>query len=77
MIMLPIYHALKNIGAEIDNHYSDLHVKADPKVVAVLSEYKMAKKTKVFRSRIDGSLWYEIPFAFLPWWEKQEERSSR
>ena len=55
---------------EIDSHESDLYVKITPASIAILKLYDVSTAT-VFRSQIDGGMWYDIPFMFDPWWERR------
>lgn len=50
------------------NWTSDLHCKVTKDTMRVIDQYKYRHFVKVFHSAIDGTLWYEIPFAFTPWW---------
>jgi len=72
---MSLYERLKNAGADIDNHYSDLYVKKTPKVDNII---KQAKKDGLvfdtgsyFRNNIDNELWIDIPFMYDPYWEKR------
>ena len=64
------YAELLAIGAELDNHESDLYAKASPEVLAVVKDTGWNFTT--FRSQIDGKLWLDIPFAYLPFWERKQ-----
>lgn len=48
---------------------SELQVKATDEVDELLHRYEYAHQVFAFRDMIDGELWYEIPFAYKPWWE--------
>jgi len=63
---MTLYDELVKIGAEIDNHESDLYVRAmaPVKQILVCRGYTI----KSFISEVDGKLWYEIPFGYDPWW---------
>jgi len=58
---------------EIDHHYSDLYVKVSLKSKRILEEYQKECKVRVFASTFkanDGTgLWYDIAFAYDPFWE--------
>ena len=49
---------------EIDHWYSDLYLKVTPISDRLVERYEYRHIITIFRSQIDGSLWYEIPFAF-------------
>lgn len=54
---------------EIDHHYSDLYLKVTPISKKLVDEYEWRGNVTVFRDQIEGKLWYEIPFAFTPYYE--------
>jgi len=63
------------------HHESDLYVKVDPASRRVLREMlddkRLVNSPELF-SAVDGSgLWYQISFAYDPWWEKKMELSSK
>ena len=53
------------------NWTSDLQCKVTKDTTAVIERYKYKHLVTTFRSAIDGTLWYEIPFAYTPWWEER------
>lgn len=57
-------------GVEIDHHESDLYVKVTPESRKIVDAYEFRCNVTTFRSRIDGTTWYDIPFAFDPFWIK-------
>lgn len=69
-----LYDALKAAGCETGNHESDLYVKATPEAEAILKAHGKtpgAWGCESFISNIDKTRWYDIPFAYKPWWEKR------
>ena len=54
---------------QIGSWTSDLQCKVMKDTTAVIDRYKYKHLVTTFRSAIDGTLWYEIPFAYTPWWE--------
>jgi len=69
---MAIYHDLKIAGVPLDNHESDLYALVVPASTAIVERYEHRANVRTFRSQLDGALWYDIPFAFLPWWEKRQ-----
>ena len=59
---------------DIDNHYSDLYVRATPQNTELLKRYYEAngvnRLPKKFHSKLDNDEWYDIPFAYNPYWEE-------
>ena len=62
-----IFKAIVAANVPRDHHESDLYVKATLEARAILAQYEHSFTS--FRNQIDGSLWFDIPFAFDPWWE--------
>lgn len=69
--MLNIYERLKAAGVPIDHHESDLYAKVTPESTAIVADYKWKTNTRTFVSQTDNALWYEIPFAYQPYWEQR------
>ena len=70
-----LYEAIKKAGIQIQNHYSDLYFPVTPESVAILAQYPAAKRiATTFTNQVEGGLWYEVPFAFRPYWEERKSR---
>jgi hypothetical protein len=67
-----LYERLKAAGVPLDSHCSDLYAKITPAATAIIVEWQRANKTNVsiFRSLLDNDVWYDIPFAYDPYWTK-------
>lgn len=69
-----LYHALKEINAEIESHESDLYVKKTPEVTNIINQFKENGanfSVGSFVSQIDNAVWYDIPFEYIPFWESK------
>jgi hypothetical protein len=62
-----LYDELKELGAELDSHESDLYVKSSPEVDDFLNEWDLSMSR--FRSQVDGCWWWDLPFMYEPWWQ--------
>jgi hypothetical protein len=66
-----IFEAVKRLGIEYDNHCSDLYI---PRTAQTLELCKNFGKTGVsampFVNQLNGKIWLDIPFAYIPYWEK-------
>ena len=72
-----IYDALKEANVPLDSHYSDLYAEATPDAVRIIGEYRREGKigpVSTFKSNIDGKRWYDIPFAYAPYWDAVAEK---
>ena len=67
---MSLYSELLQAGVPLSNHESDLYAKATPAAREIIRRHRPSS-VSVFTSQIDGALWYDVPFAYLPWWEKR------
>jgi hypothetical protein len=70
--MNTLYQDLVLLGVPIDSHESDLYVVASPEVSALIEKHGLCKTT--FRHEVLKTIWYDVPFAFDPWWEVRRPR---
>lgn len=63
----------------IDHHNfeSDLYIKKTPESTKLIAEYEFKSCVTTFRSDIDGCIWYDIPFAYAPYWEEVVRKSAQ
>lgn len=69
-----LYQELKEAGCEIDNHESDLYVKATMKSLEIIKKHGLkfdGIQAGQFWHQVTKQRWFEIPFAYTPWWEKR------
>lgn len=64
-----IYKEAKALNLEIDNHNSDLYIKQSAESKKLVDSYEHKNSVKTFRSETDKGLWYEVPFAFDPFYK--------
>ena len=69
-----VYQQAKAAGIEMDSHESDLYLLASPESLALLKasgyDFTTFKGT-------DGRMWYEVPFAYYPFWEAKAASGMR
>jgi hypothetical protein len=67
---MTLYEELTAVGCLIDHHESDLYVKCCKKAETIILYHCLLPNSSLtysqFRSSIDKSLWYEVPFAYDP-----------
>lgn len=63
--------ALKTMSPEqIDNHESDLYLMVTPESKKLISDYEFKFNVTTFISAIAPHvLWYDVPFAYTPFWD--------
>lgn len=71
-----LYDAAVAAAIPMDNHESDLYLKATPEAVALVRQYEGRSNCSGFTSQIDGERWIEVPFAFVPWWDKRHPHGA-
>lgn len=54
----------------IDHHATDLYLMVDDVSRVIVGALDNNILLSVFRSQIDGKLWYELPFCYLPAWTR-------
>jgi hypothetical protein len=69
-----IYDQLKEANIKIDSHYSDLYCPVTKESTAIINKYENRHNVTKFNSAIDDELWYDIPFAYKPYWEKKLQK---
>lgn len=61
-----IHQQLLAAGVELDSHESDLYAKVTPESTHIVEE--SGHSSSVFKSENDGQMWYDLPFAYEPFW---------
>lgn len=74
-----LYQKLRDAGATLDHHESDLYVLATPETREILREWRTEQKHAgvaytTFQS--EGKTWFDVPFAHEPFWEKKSRRPN-
>lgn len=71
--MKSIYQkAVETLPAQdIDHHESDLYLRKTSESEQLIAEYKFRSNVTVFRDAIGNALWYEVPFAYDPFWKSR------
>lgn len=75
-----LYAALVAAGIQIANHESDLYFPITPESTAILARFPLQKgNAKTFRNQAPpnvGERWYDVPFAYQPFWDKVRRRAE-
>jgi hypothetical protein len=73
---ISIYEQLKAAGVPIGSHESDLYAKVTPESTKIIDAYKLKSNVTTFISNRDDKPWYDIPFAYDPFWEYKTKRAE-
>lgn len=68
---MSIYEKMLKTGCEIDSHESDLYVPLTPETAAIVKEYEHKGNVTTFIHQTQKTRWYDIPFAYAPFWDKK------
>jgi hypothetical protein len=66
--MTSLYDQMVATGVTIENHYSDMYVPVNETTTKLVNE--SGRVFSMFKSQIDDKMWYDIPFAYQPFWDK-------
>lgn len=72
---MSIYKQIKETGVEIENHESDLYCKVTPETTQIIKEYQFKNSVTIFIYK--GERWYDIPFAYDPYWKNKSPVKSK
>jgi len=68
-----LYAELVKQGITVHSHYSNLYFKVTEQTTAILKAFPQDKGiTTTFINQVEGGLWYDTPFAYLPYWEQKQ-----
>ncbi|MBC7818413.1 MAG: hypothetical protein IAG10_16120 [Planctomycetaceae bacterium] len=68
-----VYDECLAAGIPMANHYSDLYIPATDETRAILKKCDCITY-RPFRNQVEGGTWYDVPFAYLPYWEAAQTR---
>jgi len=71
--MTNIYAEMMKAGVPIANHESDLYVPVTEESKKIITNYDFKSSVRQFKNNLDGKMWYDIPFAYIPWWTSRQQ----
>jgi hypothetical protein len=67
-----LYETILAAGIQHASHESDLYLPDTVEVRAILDGFPLEKRNATrFRNQVEGGTWIDVPFAFLPFWERK------
>ena len=69
-----LYDACIALGIPTSNHYSDLYIPDTPDTRWLVKVFDVPAES--FTSNIDGSRMFDVPFAFLPFWDSVVDKRA-
>ncbi len=67
-----VYDAVVRLAIPHANHESDLYLPNTRQVQAILRAHGVrinGHTASYFRNQVDGGIWIDLPFAYLPYWQ--------
>lgn len=64
-----IYQAMIDAGVPISHHESDLYAEVNPASREIVRRYEHRHNVRMFTDKETGHVWYDIPFAYQPFWD--------
>ena len=75
---MTLYQEIVAAGIPIGCHESDLYFPVTEQSREILARYPLQKgNATTFINQVEGGRWYDIPFAYDPWWESRSIRRGR
>ena len=64
---IDIYQECIDRGIPVRNHCSDLYIPVTPETTELVKKYNGFHSE--FHNEVEGGMWYDVSFAYTPWWE--------
>lgn len=68
---MSIFNEIKRTGIKYSSHESDLYIPVNEKTSELIKTYVHRRNVTIFKNQVEGGLWYEVPFAYDPWWKSR------
>jgi hypothetical protein len=72
--MKTLYEEVIALKIPVCSHYSDLYIPVNVETTELIKRHKAKATTFVHQG--DQTLWYDIPFAYEPFWERKCTQNS-
>jgi hypothetical protein len=74
---MDIYEEAKKLGIPMDHHESDLYLLKTPESKKLVAQIENRSTISTFTSPIDKKVWYDIAFAYTPFWEEVSKKGAK
>ncbi len=65
-----LYYDCVELDIPTDHHASDLYIPVTAQTQELVKKH--GHRATMFTSQIDGKMWFDVPFAYLPFWQDKE-----
>ena len=73
---MTLYEQIVKDKCEHDHHESDLLIKSSPDVDKLVMSQDKCKVAKKYFDEVGKAIWWEVPFAYDPWWPNNGHLSN-
>jgi hypothetical protein len=56
------------------NHESDLYIPVTQETLDLVNHF--GHRPETFTNQVEGGVWFDVPFAYSPWWEARGIKRS-
>ena len=68
---MSLFQMVVKLGIPFSNHASDLYIPVTPETTKLLQSITIKGRKhhySVFNNQVEGGLWYDVAFAYEPFW---------
>lgn len=73
---LTLFDKIESAGVPHSHHYSDLYIPVNPVTRRLIAEYQYRDNVTQFVDNQTGEPWYDVPFAYIPFWEARQKQQA-
>jgi hypothetical protein len=63
-----LFSIIQSRNIPFASHCSDLYVPVTKETTKILKDHPMGINATTFTNQVEGGLWYDVPFAYDPFW---------
>ena len=67
---MTIFEKVVAQNIQYNSHRSDLYIPVNKETKRLIAEYEFKENVTKFKDAIDNEWWFDIPFAYDPFWKK-------
>lgn len=71
-----LFNQVKALGIPYANHETDLYIPVTDQTRKLIDAYEFKSNVTTFKNQVEGGIWYDIPFAYLPAWESKSRKET-
>ena len=71
---MELFDKVKDFNIPYSSHESDLYIPVNKETTKLINEYEFKCNVTRFTSQIDKKQWFDLPFAYIPFWTNKINR---